>query len=191
MKAPDALREGSDDALQIDWSAVLGRHDRWLRTVVLARTGEPQAIDDVMQEAALAVLRVNSGPSDQTKLAPWLYRLAVRQALLYRRRMGRARRLHGRYANLTRRAGLNGHAPDPLVWLMGLEQSEMIRTALKGLPRRDAESLLLKYLEGWSHMEIADHLGISHAAVVSRVNRARARLRIDLLEMNVDKELRP
>ena len=30
---------------------MLAEHDRWLRTVVFARVGEPQAVDEVMQEA--------------------------------------------------------------------------------------------------------------------------------------------
>jgi DNA-directed RNA polymerase specialized sigma24 family protein len=40
----------------IDWSAKLAEHDRWLRTMVLARLGERQAVDDVMQEVALAAV---------------------------------------------------------------------------------------------------------------------------------------
>src|SRR5216684_828423 len=30
-----------------DWGAVLGAHEDWLRKVILARTGEPQAVDEV------------------------------------------------------------------------------------------------------------------------------------------------
>jgi hypothetical protein len=40
----------------IDWPSVLARHDRWLRTVVGARLGEPQAVDEVMQEVSLAAV---------------------------------------------------------------------------------------------------------------------------------------
>ena len=28
-----------------DWDAILQEHDRWLRTIVYARLGEPQAVD--------------------------------------------------------------------------------------------------------------------------------------------------
>lgn len=37
------------------WDAALQQHERWLRTVVYSRVGEAQAVDDVMQEVALAV----------------------------------------------------------------------------------------------------------------------------------------
>ncbi|SRR5713101_7802013 len=42
--------------LAIDWSTKLAEHDRWLRTIVLARLGERQAVDEVMQEVALAAV---------------------------------------------------------------------------------------------------------------------------------------
>ena len=37
----------------IDWQAALAQHDRWLRTIVLARVRERQAVDDVMQDYPL------------------------------------------------------------------------------------------------------------------------------------------
>jgi RNA polymerase sigma-70 factor (ECF subfamily) len=62
---------------RIDWPAVLGKHDRWLRTVVYTRLGEPQAVDEVMQEVSLAVVRQQAPLASVEKVAPWLYRLAV------------------------------------------------------------------------------------------------------------------
>ena len=63
-----------------------------------ARLGEPQAVEDVMQELSLAAVRQRAPLSDPEKVAPWLYRLAVRQSLLYRRTQGRRRKLVDRYA---------------------------------------------------------------------------------------------
>jgi hypothetical protein len=51
--------EGSKDLpadRAIDWMATLAAHDRWLRTVVLARLREQQAVEEVMQEVALAAI---------------------------------------------------------------------------------------------------------------------------------------
>src|SRR5437660_12495434 len=82
----------------IDWAATLAAHDRWLRTIVLARLGERQAVDEVMQEVALAAVAQRAPVSDLARVGAWLYRLAVRQALLYRRRHGRQRKLVGAFA---------------------------------------------------------------------------------------------
>ena len=101
---------GQDDRLNstpptpIAWHTVLVEHDRWLRTVVLARVGQALAVDEVMQEVALAAVRQQAPILDASKVAPWLYRLAVIQSLLYRRQQGRRRKLNTQYAERVRPA---------------------------------------------------------------------------------------
>jgi RNA polymerase sigma-70 factor (ECF subfamily) len=164
--------------LPIDWSAYLAQHDRWLRTVVLARLREPQAVDEVMQEVALAAVRQAAPLADPAKVAPWLYRLALRQALLYRRKCGRRRRLIERYSiDACASDGAPARVLDPLGWLLSAERRAHVQRALARLPSRDAEILLLKYTEDWSYRQIAAHLGASHSAVEARLHRARRRLR--------------
>lgn len=169
----------------VDWVAALAEHDRWLRTIVLARSGEPQAVDEVMQEVALAAVRQRSPLADPTKVAPWLYRLAVRQSLLYRRRMGRKRRREQGYGEEYRPTEEDTRGYDPLGWLLAEERRSLVRTAIARLPRKDAEILLLKYTEGWSYHDIAAHVGISYSAVESRLHRARAQLRRQLAALDV------
>lgn len=170
----------------IDWQSALTVHDRWLRTVVLARLREPQAVDDVMQEVALAAVRQAAPLADVSKLAPWLYQLAVRQSLLYRRKCGRQRRL---IDNAARHHG-NGQPEtaehQPLAWLLVGERQKLVRRALDVLPARDAQILLLKYTEEWDYHQIASHLGCSHSAVETRLHRARQRLRQALLRLNAE-----
>jgi RNA polymerase sigma factor (sigma-70 family) len=172
-------------ALGIDWAAALAEHDRWLRTIVFARLGERQAVDEVMQEVALAAVAQQAPLNDRARITAWLYRLAVRQALLYRRRLGRQRRLLGNYAG--RQAGDLGHSPsrDVLDGLLHSERKALVREALKRLPARDAEILLLKYTEDWSYRELAAKLGVSESAVQARLHRARERLRAQMIGIHV------
>ena len=164
----------------IDWEKELTKHDRWLRTVIRARVGEPQAVDEVMQEVSLAAVESRSPLRDPTKTAPWLYRLAVTQSLLYRRKCGRQRKLADRYLEKVRPGEGAQHDGDPLQWLLADERRQLVREAVKELPRRDKEILMLKYTEGWSYRDLADHLGISISAVEARLHRARGRLRNQL-----------
>lgn len=166
---------------RIDWNDALAQHDRWLRTIVLARVRERQAVDDVMQEVAMAAVRQAAPLLDMAKVAPWLYRLAVRQSLLYRRKCGRKRRLEASYAL----AGPPALGIDPLSWLLADERRSLIRQALGKLAARDREILLLKYTEGWNYHQIAAHIGISHSAVEARLHRARQRLREELSLLEV------
>ena len=170
----------------IDWQAALAQHERWLRTVALARLREPQAVEEVLQEVSLAAVRQSAPLADGSKIAPWLYRLTVRQALLYRRKCGRRRRMVGRYAEQVEREQRGPLlALDPLAWLLAEERRGLVRQALTQLARRDAEILLLKYTENWNYHQIAAHLGVSHAAVEARLHRARARLREELAALDV------
>jgi RNA polymerase sigma-70 factor (ECF subfamily) len=166
----------SSHPVAIDWASALAAHDRWLRTAVLARLGERQAVDEVMQEVALAAVAQRAPLGDPSKVGAWLYRLAVRQALLYRRRLGRHHRLVGRYAR-ARDVGDGLSSRDPLDWLLRDERRRLVREALGRLARRDAEILLLKYTEGWSYRDLAARLGVREGAVEARLHRARARLR--------------
>jgi RNA polymerase sigma factor (sigma-70 family) len=161
----------------VNWQATLVEHDRWLRTVVLARVGERAAVDEVMQEVALAAVKQQAPLGDATKVAPWLYRLAVTQALLYRRKQGRWRKLTRGYAERSPPSEHDSRTLDPLEWLLADERQDLVRQAVGRLPRREAEILLLKYSENWSYEQLAQHLGVSESAIESRLHRARTRLR--------------
>lgn len=172
--------DGGPNQPPIDWQAVLAQNQRWLRTVIYARLGQADAVDEVLQEVALAVVRNSAPLRDPAKVAPWLYRLAVTQSLLYRRKLGRRRRLLDRVATRRGDSENDSREADPLEWLLAAERRQLVREALKRLPRRDAELLLLKYSENWSYHQIASHLGLTHGAVESRLHRARAKLREEL-----------
>ena len=146
----------------------------------MRRVREAQAVDDVMQEVALAAVRQSAPLADPAKVAPWLYRLAVHQSLLYRRKCGRRRRLTNRYADRVLPTNGSTRSHNPLDWLLRHERCQLVRRALEQLATRDSEILLLKYSEGWSYHKIADHLGVSHSAVETRLHRARQRLRAEL-----------
>lgn len=181
--------EGVLNQPRIDWPASLEQHRRWLRTVVYARLGDALATDEVWQEIALAVIRSPRQPTDPQKVPPWLYRVAVWQALLYRRAAGRRRKLLQRYAarggEAPGQAAGNGPEGDPLDWLLAVERRQLVRRALAELKPRDAEILLLKYTEDWTYRHLAEHLGLSESAVEARLHRARGRLRKSLLAREV------
>jgi RNA polymerase sigma factor (sigma-70 family) len=139
----------------------------------------------VMQEVALAAVRQHAPLSDVEKAAPWLYRLAIRQTLLYRRKQGRRRKLIDRVAQRNQPSEADNRDPDPLTWLLAEERRSQVRAAMARLARRDAEIMMLKYVENWSYRELAEHLGVSESAVETRLHRARQRLRAELAAVDI------
>lgn len=152
-------------------------HAPWLRTVVLARVQDPHAVADVMQQVSAAAMRGADRLQDPSRLAPWLYRIAVTESLMHRRRLGRGRKLLERYRQRLTRGEADTAQPDPLDWLVEAEQQQIVRRAVQSLPARDREVLLLKYTRDWSYRQIAEHLGVSQHALEGRLQRARGRLR--------------
>ena len=162
----------------------LEEHECWLRSVIFARSGVPDAVDEIYQEVLLAYCNKFAGISE-TALAPWLYRVAVTQSLLYRRKLGRFRRLKKNYEERIRPGVYDNEYHDPLELLLSEERRSLIRKAMEKLSRKDAEILILKYTENWSYRDLANRLGVSESAVEARLFRARNRLRKELRVLNV------
>lgn len=146
---------------------------------------KPRVVEELFQEVALTALRDGHAVRDEQKAAPWLYRVAVRQALMHRRKMGRERRRMSSLADQTSVVASDEQSTDPLGWLLADERNRLIRQAVDAIPGKDAEILLLKYSENWSYRQIAEHLGVSEQAVDSRLHRARHKLRCRLSQLQV------
>lgn len=164
----------SRDDMPLDWPAALAVHDRWLRTALYTRLRENHAVDEVMQEVSLAAVKQRTPLFDPSRVGAWLYRVALKQAMMHRRRTGRRIRLHEGYSGTRSDESVR---PDPLALLLLDERRSMVRAAMEKLGRRDAEILLLKYTQDWSCRELAERLGVSESCVEARLHRARQRLR--------------
>ena len=175
-----------DDPLPLDWGAILTENEHWLRTVIMARVGESAAVDEVFQEVSLAAIRQHAPIHDRSKICPWLYKLAVTQSLLYRRSMGRKKKLITRYTEKIPVVEYDQKQPEPLQWLTDQERFGHVRQAMSTLPKAQQELLMLKYVHEWSYQDMAEHLGITVAAVQARLHRARGLLREKLERMKVD-----
>jgi RNA polymerase sigma factor (sigma-70 family) len=175
-------------SFELDWDQILRENLAWLKRLLFVRLGEAEAVDECLQEVGMAAVRQAAPIRDPAKVGSWLYQLAIRQALLYRRKMGRKRNLLKRYVDRRVPTESDEGASDPLTWLLDRERAASVRTALAELKPEDREILLLKYAENWSYGQIADQLGISHSAVEARLHRSRQRLRREIERLELPEE---
>ena len=162
---------------RIDWEAALEQHRPWLRKVLRCRIGDQHEVDDLLQEIALAVIRQSNRdapavPTEPERVAPWLYRLAVRQSINFHRRTGRKSA-----AKPTAHIDSFDDNAEPLDWMLAEEERNTTQQAVKQLRAQDREILLLKYTENWSYRQLAQHLGVKERTVEYRLMRARQNLR--------------
>ena len=179
------------------WPKMLTSHRGWLSAVIFARVRDHDAVEEVLQETALAAsvaAQRGIGPTDDTGQKRWLYRVALRQSMLYRRNQGRNKHKNNGYAiHLSQVATATGSEAshkteqdrnNPLAILLATEKSDLVQRAMQRLSNADCEILFLKYTENWSCGDMASRLGVSLSAVKSRLLRARGNLRRELLSMN-------
>ncbi len=161
-----------------DWQDVLDQNRPWLRKVMRCRVADRHAVDDLMQELALTVFRQvqqkpDSVPAIVERIAPWLYRIAVRLTINHFRRLGRKT-----LARPMEDVDRFDDAASPLDWLVARELHQSVRESLEQLSAKDRELLVLKYTENWSYRELAGHLGVRPRTIEYRLVKARAKMRI-------------
>ncbi len=106
------------------------------------------------------------------QLFTWLYRIAVNEALMRKRRKRHhLKELDDRLAA----------APDPEPGMRDL----LVR-ALAALPFEHRAAVVLRDVEGLTNAEVADALGISVAAAKSRIHRGRMQIRDALADWEQD-----
>lgn len=160
-------------------------HQGWLRTVLLSRLGNREEADEVLQEIALAAANQSAKREPVARVAPWLYRVALRQVLLLKRRQGRKRRLLSNVIQRTQVTEECHRTRSPLDWMLDDERDKKVRAVVDEMGERDRQLLLLKYVEGLSYEEISLKLGVTAGAVQSRLHRARKLLREQLVRAQV------
>lgn len=158
-------------------------HEDWLRTSLLARLGNRDEVEEVMQEVAVAAANQSAKEEPVDRVGPWLYRVAMRQMMLFRRKAGRRRKLINNVAEAKQPTEEDPQGRSPLEFLISTERQEEVRQAMRKMTERDRQLLMLKYVEGLSYGQIAARVGVTASAVQSRLHRARALLRKELLSM--------
>ena len=124
--------------------------------------------DDLLQQTALQALVARHQYRRGSNPRAWLYRILVNVAMSEHRGRARARKLSER---LEREQSDVAHEP------VDTEQARAVRAAMDRLTPRDREVLELADVEGCRYREIAHMLAVPVGTVMSRLCRARRRLR--------------
>jgi len=161
------------------FGALVERYAGVARRVARAVLGNPEDADDAAQDAMLSALLKLDQYDRRRPFGPWLLRIVANAATDRRRRrtVRRAEPLDPGFV-----AG--GPRPDTTAERRALAQR--LREALAELPERRRMAVVLFDVEGYSHGEIAEILGIPEGTVRSEVFHARRRLRALLVDWKED-----
>jgi RNA polymerase sigma factor (sigma-70 family) len=156
------------------------RHSRQIFQTVLRITGNISDAEDALQEAFLKAYVHIGGFEGRSAFSSWLTRIAINSALMLLRK----KRSHPVYSFESDPEIDDFNSPEPVESSRSPEES-CIQNALKNelaqairyLPPNLRVVMQIRYREDAPVAEIAKMLGISEAAVKSRLLRARSQIR--------------
>ena len=189
---PDAQDEGLID-LELARRAAGGDRDAFGTLVarhqasvfrlarLMARTREEA--EDVLQQTFLSAWQGAGGFRGESSVRTWLLTIARNSALTRRTRAAREPIDPTPIDELGIRAGWGGPNPEQLA--LAAEQRDRLAASLATLATDEREILTLRDLEGLPGDEVAVMLGLSVAAMKSRLHRARMALAAAVREERV------
>jgi RNA polymerase sigma-70 factor, ECF subfamily len=172
-------RAGDRDA----FAEIVRSYQRRVYAVAMRMTRRHEVADDIAQDTFIRAYRNLARFELGRPLLPWLHRIAVNLAINYLN--GAARREQALYTEddpegPRGRAGFETGAidSDPHRALESKELAFDLERAVATLSPDQQAVFVLKVLEGMRYEEIAATLEISQGTVMSRLSRARARLKV-------------
>jgi RNA polymerase sigma factor (sigma-70 family) len=163
-----AVRQGDDRAFE----ALYCRYHRRIAAYVLKTVKDHGRAEDVTQEVFLSALRRMRSTERPIAFEPWIYAIA-RNACIDEFRRAQRREAP---VDVGENGALVDRMPTPDAALVTKLELDDLRGAFGGLSDHHHEALVLRELDGFSHREIGERMGLSRAAVESTLSRARRRL---------------
>jgi RNA polymerase sigma factor (sigma-70 family) len=166
---------------QAAFAALVQRHQPFVLGISQRVLGDPHAAEDTVQATFLVLARKACMIDGRNPLAGWLYKVAYHLAL-------RARAVAARKLKWEKNDS-NGYLSlcEDEAWVE-LEQEEMRRALyaeLQDLPDKYRVPLVLCYLEGRTHAQAAEEIGMPRGSMAKRIGKALDLLRQRLIERGV------
>jgi RNA polymerase sigma factor (sigma-70 family) len=158
-------RSGDADAFRV----LVGRYRAMALSVALHLSGQRETAEDLVQEAMLAAFVSLGRLRDPGCFRSWFYGTVLNVTRAWRRRQD------GRPFSLEEWDAVRLIA-DPVDLAAQRELRWIVTDALRCLPEASRTVLVLFYYDGLSVREIAARLGVSAAAVKSRLHKGRSQL---------------
>ncbi|MGH6948201.1 MAG: sigma-70 family RNA polymerase sigma factor [Kiloniellales bacterium] len=128
--------------------------------------------EEVLQEAYLSLWRrAATYRADRGSPLAWLV------AILRYRAIDRLRQLQGERATAELSPEAADSAPGPFDWAANSEEGRRLQRCLEELEQRQRDSILLAFVEGLTHEELAERIGAPLGTVKSWIRRGLRRLK--------------
>ena len=150
------------------FALLVERHYDFVHAVAWRWSGNVSDAEDIAQTVCLKLANAIRAFRGASRFRTWLYALTLNAARDHQRSRSREQRNAARFlADPTSACATDNH-----------DQVEALWEAVRQLPDKQGDAVLLVYGEGLSHSAAADVMGCSEATVSWHVHEARKRLKI-------------
>lgn len=179
MSADDAVLIARARAGEIEaFAELVRRYERRVRSVLLRLLDDERDVEEATQDAFVQAWRNLDRYRGEAAAFTWLYRIAVNEALMRRRR--KRPTLTELDEAAERELARDQRPSPPEATAENRDLRRFLVSRLRELPLDYRAPIVLRDVEGLSNQEVADVLGISLAAAKSRIHRARMQIRAEL-----------
>jgi RNA polymerase sigma-70 factor (ECF subfamily) len=165
--------EGDERAMRLLWS----QHAPRIDAIVRRLAGDADLAADIAQEVWIQIFRALPSYRGDAQFGTWAHRIAVNRTLNALRRSRRVAKLEAEIEEDTAAVEMDAER----VWL-----AATIEDAARHLPAGARTVFLMHDVEGYTHEDIAEVLGITAGASKSQLFKARAKLRRLLAPLLMD-----
>ena len=165
---------------QTAFEQLVVRHQDLVFSLAFKLTGNKEMANDVAQEAFIRAWKAIDKFRGDSTFGTWIYRITVNSAWTLRKKAKKHNTLN---IDETYEPVIIDEKRDPELVAINSDLSSTLINALDKIPLDQRIIVELKNIEGRSHKEIADFLGISVTAAKVRLHRAHQRLRNILEEV--------
>jgi RNA polymerase sigma-70 factor (ECF subfamily) len=188
MGAPTRPHEHAEDAVLVrkaqqgdmdSFESLVRKYQQRIYALCRRLTGAHQSADDLAQETFIKAYFALARFDAQWPFYPWLRKIALNSGLNYLKTRGRERPLEEGTLG-ARRTPFSAPADSPEERLERAEFQAKLDGAVESLPADQKSVFVLRFHESMSYEEISRTLDLPLGTVMSRLNRARQKLK-DLL----------
>ncbi|MBN1349900.1 sigma-70 family RNA polymerase sigma factor [candidate division KSB1 bacterium] len=158
---------------------LIKKYQKRLYFTIRKMLGSHDDTDDVLQETFIKAYNRLDSYKETYPFYPWLHRIAINTAINFSRKNS-TRKESSLDGMLEEGNPGPGYHRNPHHELERIELTEHVKIAIENLPIDQKAVFLLRTSDGLSYEEISEQLNISMGTVMSRLSRARDKLRKQL-----------
>jgi RNA polymerase sigma-70 factor (ECF subfamily) len=162
------------------YEALVRKYQQSIYYLCRRMTGSHQSADDLSQDTFIKAYFALDRFKDGMNFFTWIRKIAVNNSLNFLKKSKREEPWGENVENIRGHSSMGQELPQEMLQRNRMEQT--FKRVLKALPSEQKIVFILRVFENQSYKDIAEILNISQGTVMSRLSRAREKIKSSMAE---------